>query len=199
MHRLWPDGASPSGKAADFGSAMRRFESSRPSQLRPAERRNSVTAADEQHPHPIDLGGTPAVRRRVTVTSAPDAVSLPDHRSQPGCDLRSSFSTVCLICTQDTDCPGSQAGRPKAQKRRLSAGFGALAPGGIEPGSEWRQGGRPRGGSPQLAALPSSGNETSSWNSVARGDQRSSEQDAGGDDDVGWQPNRNMSSPASPE
>jgi hypothetical protein len=31
-----PVGASPSGKAADFDSAIRRFESSRPSQLSPS-------------------------------------------------------------------------------------------------------------------------------------------------------------------
>ena len=36
-------GASPSGKAADFGSAIRRFESSRPSHLRAAEDMRELT------------------------------------------------------------------------------------------------------------------------------------------------------------
>ena len=47
---LRPIGASPSGKAADFDSAMRRFESSRPSHAVPESGNFAMTGAEAHIP-----------------------------------------------------------------------------------------------------------------------------------------------------
>jgi hypothetical protein len=78
-------GASPSGKAADFDSAIRRFESSRPSQTFPELETGCGLCAKAR----ISRGFAEDIRRRDT--RSPKSASLARHFRA---GLRSSFSDV---------------------------------------------------------------------------------------------------------
>lgn len=108
LHDLFPgvrypvaDGASPSGKAAAFGAAIRRFESCRPSQPSLVERQHICPFAPlsvHRGRKPVDFGLTLPPDPQDTASASPATQPHIGDSSSVGIGIRSQqYPPTCLV------------------------------------------------------------------------------------------------------